>query len=112
MYSTLSFSICHSRSAGKPTIDTLLENKAANVLLHAFDGNAKSAAPAINAKYHFSIPPSSIHSEQKKKLIEKVPIEQLLLETDSPVLGPDREVGCDSGKQQYRNIRSAMNHRI
>ena len=48
----------HSRSAGKPTINFLLENGATKVHMHAFDGNAKSAKPGIDAGYYFSVPPS------------------------------------------------------
>ncbi len=48
----------HSRSAGLPTIEFLIENKAEHVLLHAFSGNAKNARKGIEAGYYFSIPPS------------------------------------------------------
>uniref|UniRef100_A0A915KAQ6 Uncharacterized protein n=1 Tax=Romanomermis culicivorax TaxID=13658 RepID=A0A915KAQ6_ROMCU len=61
---------------------------ARNVLLHAFSGNYKSALPAIKAGYYFSVPPCSINSDQKKSLFAQIPLDQLLLETDSPVLGP------------------------
>lgn len=83
---------------------------ATKVQLHAFSGNYKSAAAGIAAGFYFSVPPSSILSDQvrvisnhsripfirahfqKKSLFDKIPLEQLLLETDSPVLGPVKEV--------------------
>lgn len=78
----------HSRSAGRHAIALLLENNANRVQMHAFDGKAGSARPAVEAGYYFSIPPSVIRSRQKQKLIKQLPLSCLLVETDSPVLGP------------------------
>jgi TatD DNase family protein len=79
----------HSRSAGRHTVALLLERGARKVQLHAFDGKAASAMEAVEAGYFFSIPPSIIRSRQKQKLVQRLPLSCLLIETDSPVLGPD-----------------------
>lgn len=78
----------HSRSAGKHAVGVLLESGADRVQLHAFDGKVSAAMPAAEAGYFFSIPPSVIRSEQKQKLARRLPLSCLLVETDSPVLGP------------------------
>jgi TatD DNase family protein len=78
----------HSRSAGRHAVSVLLESSAARVQLHAFDGKLSAAMPAVEAGFFFSIPPSVVRSEQKRKLAKKLPLSCLLIETDSPVLGP------------------------
>ncbi|HEX7926991.1 MAG TPA: TatD family hydrolase [bacterium] len=79
----------HSRSAGHHTLELLLERGAKRVLMHAFDGKAGHALKGAEAGYVFSIPPSIVRSEQKRKLVRVLPLKALALETDSPVLGPD-----------------------
>ncbi len=81
----------HSRSAGRHAIALLLECGATKVQLHAFDGSAAAAQPAVDAGYFFSIPPSIVRSRQKQRLVRKLPLSCLLVETDSPVLGPSPE---------------------
>ncbi len=81
----------HSRSAGHYAIDLLRERGARRVQLHAFDGRAARAEPAVEEGYFFSVPPSVVRSPQKQKLVRRLPLSCLLLETDSPVLGPDRD---------------------
>ncbi|MHA1948554.1 MAG: TatD family hydrolase [Candidatus Thorarchaeota archaeon] len=81
----------HSRSAGKVALETLSANDAVDVHMHAFDGKANLARIASrDLGYYFSIPTSVVRSPQKRKLVKAVHIERLLIETDSPVLGPDK----------------------
>ena len=78
----------HSRSAGRHAVALLLKCGAYRVQLHAFDGKFSAALPAAKAGYFFSIPPSVVRSRQKQKLVKQLPLSCLLVETDSPVLGP------------------------
>lgn len=80
----------HSRSACGETVDFLIESSATRVALHAFNGSLEEALRGLDAGFFFSIPPSFTTGDHKRFLIEAVPLERLLLETDSPVLGPVR----------------------
>ena len=94
----------HSRSAGRHAVGLLLARGARKVQLHAFDGKASAALPAVEAGYFFSIPPSVVRSQQKQNLVKRLPLSSLLVETDSPVLGP-----IPGGRNEPANVTVAVN---
>lgn len=80
--------IVHSRSAGKYAVEMLLRHRIDRVIMHAFDGRASHASKAAESGFMFSIPPSIARSPQKQKLVKMLPLNNLLLESDAPVLSP------------------------
>jgi TatD DNase family protein len=93
----------HSRSAGRHAVALLLDCGVRRVQLHAFDGKASAALPAAEAGFFFSIPPSVVRSRQKQKLVKQLPLSCLLVESDSPVLGPDPQQ-----RNEPANVRIAI----
>jgi len=83
--------VVHSRSAGHHAIELLVSKGVQKVCMHAFDGKAGYAQIGVQHGYYYSIPPSVVRSPQKKKLVLSLPVDRILLETDSPVLGRSAE---------------------
>ena len=80
--------VIHSRSAGRQVLEVLIRKKAERVLLHAFSGNVKYVRKGLQAGYFFTASTTSLRNTQKIRLVKTVPLEQLMLETDAPVLPP------------------------
>ena len=102
----------HSRSAGHQTLDLLAACSATRVLMHAFDGRASHATRAAEQQgFLFSIPPSVVRSAQKQKLVRRLPLDALTLESDSPVLGPEPGVRNEPANLTYAVRCIAKLHR-
>ncbi|MBI2040520.1 MAG: TatD family hydrolase [DPANN group archaeon] len=80
----------HSRWATKHVIETLEKLKPKKAILHAFSGSAAEARRAVALGYKISLGTSIMYAEQKQNLAKRLPLDTLLLETDSPVLAPVR----------------------
>ncbi|KAH9509139.1 putative deoxyribonuclease tatdn3 [Bulinus truncatus] len=78
----------HSRSASKQIVQILKELDARNVLLHAFDGRASTALDGVACGFNFSVPASVCRDEQLQKLVRMLPLDHLMIETDSPAISP------------------------
>ncbi|MBW3019743.1 TatD family hydrolase [Candidatus Woesearchaeota archaeon] len=83
--------IVHSRKAEKEVLDVLEECNAKKVILHCFSGKKNLIKRASDLKYSFSIPANVIRSEHFQALVKEVNINQLLTETDSPYLSPNKD---------------------
>jgi len=59
-------------------------------VFHSFDGNYDYAMEVINLNFYIGIggPVTFKNATDKQKLIKKLPLEKLLLETDAPFLSP------------------------
>ena len=75
----------HSRNSMEDIIDILQSADARNVQLHYFEGDENDAKKAADLGYFISVPP--LESNRRARAIKNFPIEMLMAETDSPVIG-------------------------
>ena len=84
--------IIHSRSAEDKTFDILNEYKDRNlkILMHCFTGSKKFAEKllTLNASFSASGIITFKNSEDLRKTFKILPIDKILIETDSPYLAP------------------------
>jgi len=83
--------IIHSRKAEQDAIEILeqeIKNNEIPVVMHCFSGKKSLIKKCIENKYYLSVPPVITRLLHFQMLVELVPLEQLLTETDSPYLSP------------------------
>lgn len=83
--------IVHSRKAESQTVDTLEETGYKKVIMHCFCGNMKLVKRIEDNGWFITIPALVVKSQQFQLVAEKVNINQLLTETDSPYLHFNRD---------------------
>lgn len=74
----------HSRRAETRTLEMLDEHHAAAVILHWYSGPLGGLAHALEAGYFCSFNPAMVASASGRRVIERVPPDRALLETDGP----------------------------
>jgi TatD DNase family protein len=59
-------------------------------VLHSFNGNLDTAEKAISHNFYIGVtgPVTYKNAEEKRQIIRRLPLERLLIETDSPFLTP------------------------
>lgn len=81
--------IVHSRDANQDTFDILKEHKCRGVI-HCYSQSAELAKEYVKLGYYISIagPITWKNAKEAKEVIKVVPLDRLLIETDSPYLTP------------------------
>lgn len=82
--------IIHTRKRERRAFELLKEMGAERVNWHCFGGKVKLARQIADYGHYMSIPANARRSESFTRMLETLPRDRLLLETDCPYLGPDR----------------------
>jgi TatD DNase family protein len=81
--------ILHTRKAEQRTFEILQEMGVRRADFHCFGGKLKLARAIAEAGYHLSIPPVVVRAESFQRMVEKLPLESLLTETDCPYMAAE-----------------------
>ncbi len=81
--------IIHTRKREKRTLELLRELGATRVNWHCFGGKVKLAREIAEHGHWLSIPANARRSESFRRMLETLPRERILLETDCPYLSPE-----------------------
>ncbi|KZE73520.1 hydrolase TatD [Paenibacillus elgii] len=84
--------VIHNRDAHHDVVQTLREEKAAEVggVMHCYSGSWETAKMCLDMNFYISFggPVTFKNAKQPKEVLEKVPLDRLLIETDAPYLAP------------------------
>jgi len=84
--------VIHNRDAHEDVLRLLKEEKAAEVggIMHCFSGSWETAKQCLDMNFHISFggPVTFKNARVPKEVLERVPMDRLLIETDAPYLTP------------------------
>jgi TatD DNase family protein len=76
----------HSRGSESAILELLEEYRIKEAVLHWYSGSKTNLERAIEFGSYFSVNPAMVVSQKGQKIIEAVPMERILTETDGPYL--------------------------
>ena len=103
--------VIHDRDAHRAVLDLLIEEGApANTIFHCYSGDAAMAKECISNKYILSFAGTITfkNAPELREAVALVPIELLLVETDSPFLSPMPNRGALNTPAQIPNTLRAI----
>jgi TatD DNase family protein len=81
--------IIHARGAEKKAFEMVKKASSIdNVVFHCYGGDAETAERIVLEGYHISLSTIVCFSEHHQNLAERIPLTNILTETDSPYLSP------------------------
>lgn len=85
--------VIHSREAIDDTLKILDTLKAKDVLFHCFTGSLEEAEKVLERDYYISLSGVITFSKNMKKVVKALPMDKVMVETDSPFLTPNPHRG-------------------
>ncbi|MDR9857613.1 TatD family hydrolase [Paenibacillus sp. VCA1] len=103
--------VIHNRDAHEDIVKILREEKASEVggVMHSYSGSWETAKLCLNMGFHLSFggPITFKNARQPKEVLAQVPMDRLLIETDSPYLTPHPYRGKRNESAHVRLVAEA-----
>lgn len=103
--------VIHNRDAHEDIVKILREEKASEVggVMHSYSGSWETAKMCLDMGFHLSFggPITFKNARQPKEVLEQVPMDRLLIETDSPYLTPHPYRGKRNESANVRLVAEA-----
>jgi TatD DNase family protein len=93
--------VVHSRDAEKECINIIGEHKT-RAIMHCFSGTIGQAREAVDLGCLISVPANVTYVKSRQRMVAALPLESIVLETDSPYLSPVR-----GARNEPANVRFA-----
>ncbi|MBJ6361294.1 TatD family hydrolase [Paenibacillus sp. GCM10012307] len=103
--------VIHNRDAHEDVVRILKEEKASEVggVMHCFSGSWETAKLCLDMNFYISFggPVTFKNARVPKEVLERVPLDRLLLETDAPYLAPHPYRGKRNESSYLKQIAEA-----
>jgi TatD DNase family protein len=78
--------LIHSRYAWRDALDSVKEAQLEKAVFHWYTGTSSVLRDIVSQGYYISATPAVEYHEEHRRAVKEVPLERMLLETDSPVV--------------------------
>lgn len=103
--------IIHNREAGEDTLDTLKHFCSGDGLyppgvFHCISGGRKLLQKILDLGFFIGVDANIVYSQEVQTLVHDAPLDKILLETDAPYLGPNR----DGARNTPQSVKIVARH--
>ncbi len=84
--------VIHSRKAETEVLDILEKYAQTTVLLHSYEGNLNEINRSLDLGYIISIPTNVTIRGNRRKVVKRAGLDNIILETDSPYCAPEENM--------------------
>ena len=80
--------VIHNRESDKELIESIKNTNNNNGVIHCFASNLDLASKLLKLNFHLSFTGLITFAKELKEVVENIPLEKMMIETDSPYLTP------------------------